>query len=343
VQHVKSKAKEVALMSLASQGSQPQGTRDIDQARSELAEFGYCLVEDALSPDRVESLRARVLEQAAAEEEAGVGCFDQGPGQVTTGADGRLDRSATLPGRGGVNQRVQTLLNKGQVFCDLVVNPVILDMVSYWLGESFLLSTTNANIANPGGTPMRLHSDQWWMPPPARRTEQHLRPGSMRRGQGYGPRSTGREDLIAPPVGINAMVFLVDIDDDMGGTRLVPGSHLGGVLPDPGQPDPAGTVHATGEAGTICFFDARLFHGTGANRSDRPRIVLLNYYTAPQFRPQQNYVVALRKEVREKASPQLLRLLGFEPWEGYGALETEAESILEFLAGRESLIGEMRT
>jgi len=329
-------------MSLASQRRLPQGTRDIDQARGDLAEFGYCLVEDALSPALVESLRVRLLEQAAAEEEAGVGCFDQGPGQVTSTADGRLDRSATLPGRGGVNQRVQTLLNKGQVFCDLVVSPVILEMVSYWLGESFLLSTTNANIANPGGTPMRLHTDQWWMPAPSRPDEQHLRPGSMRRGHGYGLRSSGPAEFIAPPVGMNAMVFLVDIDEAMGGTRLVPGSHLSGVVPDPSQPDPAATVQAVGKAGTICFFDARLFHGTGANRSGQPRIVLLNYYTAPQFRPQQNYVVALRKEVREKASPELLSLLGFEPWHGYGALETEAESILEFLAGRESLIGEMR-
>jgi ectoine hydroxylase-related dioxygenase (phytanoyl-CoA dioxygenase family) len=330
-------------MSLASRGSLPRGTRDMDRARSDLAEFGYCLVEDALTPALVESLRVRLLEQAKAEEEAGVGCFDQGPGQVTSAADGRLDRTATLPGHGGVNQRVQTLLNKGQVFCDLVVSPVILDMVTYWLGESFLLSTTNANIANPGGTPMRLHTDQWWMPPPVRRDGRHFRPGSMHRGHSYGLRRTRPQDLIAPPVGINAMVFLVDIDEEMGGTRLVPGSHLSGEVPDPSQPDPAATVQATGKAGTICFFDARLFHGTGANRSDRPRIVLLNYYTTPQFRPQQNYIVALRKEVREKASPELLRLLGFEPWEGYGALETEAASILEFLAGRESLIGEMRT
>lgn len=330
-------------MSLAGQRSLPQATRDLDRARADLAEFGYCLVADALTQAQVTSLRARLLEQAEAEEKAAVGCFDQGPGQVTSTADGRLDRTATLPGRGGVNQRVQTLLNKGQVFCDLVVNPVILDMVGYWLGESFLLSTTNANIANPGGTPMRLHTDQWWMPPPVRRSEQHFRAGSMRRGQNSGSRNADPDAFIAPPVGINATVFLVDIDEDMGGTRLVPGSHLSGVLPDPREPDPEETVHAVGKAGTTCFFDARLWHGTGANRSGRPRVVILNYYTAPQFRPQQNYVVALRKEVRETASPELLRLLGFEPWEGYGAFETEAESILEFLAGRERVIGEMRT
>ena len=37
-----------------------------------------------------------------------------------------------------------------------------------------------ASRGSPGGTPMRLHSDQWRMPPPVRRDEQHLRPGSMR-------------------------------------------------------------------------------------------------------------------------------------------------------------------
>jgi hypothetical protein len=132
-------------MSLASQGSLPRGTRDTDQARGDLAEFGCCLAEDALSPALVESLRVRLLEQAAAEETAGVGCFDQGPEQLTSTADGRFDRTATLPGRGGVNQRVQTLLNKGQVCCDLVMSPVILDIVSYWLGESFLEVRENAS------------------------------------------------------------------------------------------------------------------------------------------------------------------------------------------------------
>ena len=46
---------------------QPQLTKDRNQAHSDLDEYGYCLIGEALTPKEVETARTRLVEQAAAE------------------------------------------------------------------------------------------------------------------------------------------------------------------------------------------------------------------------------------------------------------------------------------
>ena len=57
----------------------------------------------------------------------------------------------------------------------------------------------------------------------------------------------------------------------------------------------------------------------------------------PQFRQMANFTYGTNKEVIKSLSPDLLRLLGFKPWGGYGAIgDPSAENILE-----EQLVGEL--
>jgi ectoine hydroxylase-related dioxygenase (phytanoyl-CoA dioxygenase family) len=126
----------------------PQPTGDRAEAFRNLAEHGYCIIENALSPAQLAELRERLLEQAAGEDAAGRGFHDGG----------------------GVNQRLWMLVNKGKAFRDLVLHPVVGEFMGHLLGPDYLLSSLTANIARPGSLPMGLHTDQgyvgFWTPQP---------------------------------------------------------------------------------------------------------------------------------------------------------------------------------
>ena len=159
---------------------------------------------------------------------------------------------------------------------------------------------------------MRLHTDQWWMPPPTRVGRAGLPAGSMSRE--LFDKDTEPASSISPPVVVNILWMLDEFTESNGGTRVVPGSHFSG-----GQPDStAKSIAATGPAGTALLCDGRIWHGTGANNTDQPRRAVLTTFCTPQFRPQENYTVGTRQEVLDEASPDLLELLGFRIWNAYG-------------------------
>jgi len=119
-------------------------TTDLQQAKADLAEVGYCLIENALAPERVNALRTRIIELAEAEV-----------------ADG-----THYVYEDGCNQRVWSLPNKDDMFIDLVFDPTVTELMNHVLGFGWLLSNLDANIAGPGGKPMFLHADQSFAPPP---------------------------------------------------------------------------------------------------------------------------------------------------------------------------------
>lgn len=252
-------------------------TTDLGTAKRDLSEHGYCIVKNVMSEPLMNALRARLDEQAQGEIAAEMATRDGGP---------------SLP-----NQRVWMLLNKGQVFRDLMVHPVIDQLLGHVLGPGFLLSSLTANIAHRGGEPMALHTDQnyvgFWTP----------------------------KAVVA-----NIAWMLDDFSDENGGTRLVPGSHLRPVLDaEPGQTRPPrheDTIAAEGPAGSILCFDGRLWHGTGANRTDQPRRALLSYHCRPFIRQQENFMLGLDQDLWSTSSEALLDRIGFKVWGGLGRVES---------------------
>ncbi|MED7953432.1 MULTISPECIES: phytanoyl-CoA dioxygenase family protein [unclassified Streptomyces] len=238
------------------------------EAVEDLREFGYCLLESPLPSAEFERLRDRLLE--VAEEE-------------------RKDGTAFL--YDGGNQRVFSLLNKGEEFERSVCDPLVLELMEEVLGFNFLLSSTHANIAGPGGVAMNVHADQTFARPPW------------------------------PPYALvaNSMWMLDDFTESNGATRLVPGTHRLGRQPDyaRGEGD-VETVPVCAPAGSVMIFDGRLWHQTGANTTDRPRHGILNYYCRGYVRQQQNFFSGLRPEVAERSTPAMRRLLGFENYFSLG-------------------------
>jgi ectoine hydroxylase-related dioxygenase (phytanoyl-CoA dioxygenase family) len=246
-------------------------TRDLDHARGDLDRHGYCVVENVLSPDRIAALKARLIEQAAGERARGVAFHDGGPARP--------------------NQRVWMLMNKGRVFRDLMLHQIVDALMGHLLGPDFLVSSFTANIAHPGGEPMVLHTDQgyvgFWTP---------------------------------VPVVANIAWMLDDFTEENGGTRLAPASHLNSAATPrssafvPGHPHDMptheDTIGAEGRAGSILCFDGRIWHGTGANRSDKPRHAVLSYHCRPFIRQQENFTLGLDPAVRAAERPALLNRLG---------------------------------
>jgi len=300
----------------------PEATPDLERAKSDFDGYGYALIKNAMSPGEVDGLLTRLEEQAEAEREMGAAYEDGGPEQNWgdfTDEKGNLRTNAFSAASGGVNQRVWMLVNKGKVFRDLLVNRPIRTLIDHVLGKEYLLSSFGANIAKPGGVAMDLHTDQWWMPDPESRGPAKIPVGSINRQQTNWTESEPPQ-LIAPMAAVNVMWMLVDFTEENGATRLVPGSHLYGSRPKKG--DVVETIAVTGIAGTAAVFDGRVWHGTGANVSEVNRYGLLTTFCGPMMRTQENFIVGTGPSVLEGASEDLLALLGFKIWNGYGRVES---------------------
>ena len=296
----------------------PAPVNDLSAARVDLDEHGYCLLE-LLDEDEVSALRKRVLEQKAAEEQLGI--------------------SHHLPDK---KQLIRFLLNIGQVFRDILFKPTFREMVAHVLGPAYLLSSFHAHLAHPGGS-TAFHTDQFWMPPP---TDRHgrtpIRPGEITRQSHRGHHVKAHTDrvpgVIAPAFVCNAMWMLDDFTDHNGATIFVPGSHRRGRQPDHALDANENWVAATGPAGTVAVFEGRVWHSTGENLTDAPRIGLTTNFCAPQCRQQENFLLGTSQEVLASASDELLTLIGFKPWQGYGGYET----CDEFVSRDQQALGELK-
>jgi ectoine hydroxylase-related dioxygenase (phytanoyl-CoA dioxygenase family) len=122
------------------------------------------------------------------------------------------------------------------------------------------------------------------------------------------------------PIVANVMICLSDFTEGMGATRVVPGSHLG---PPPKleidlkkmdgfNPDRIESIPAECEAGSAIAFEGRLWHSSGARRSDRTRYSISTYYALPFVRAQDNYTASTHDDVYEFLSDAERAMFGFK-------------------------------
>ena len=131
----------------------PKPSADAAQLEADFVRWGYCLVEDAMSPQQVRAQVDRLVEQAEAER--------------------RLD-SAIVTSAGGTAQLVNNLILKGAVFRDAVEfkesaaqrGPLVDQLLTKIMGEGFGLGCAHGSIVHTGGGLQELHIDQGGMPLP---------------------------------------------------------------------------------------------------------------------------------------------------------------------------------
>ncbi|MDY7105511.1 MAG: phytanoyl-CoA dioxygenase family protein [Actinomycetota bacterium] len=270
----------------------PDPTTDLDRALHDLSVAGVAVLAGALPDERVAEAREHLDAVAEAERRAGTAILEDG-----SSSDGQY--------RSGANQRVVALLAKGEVFRRLAVDRAVVEIIRRAFGGTYgypdevvetygldrvLVSSVTANIARRGGREMGLHADQ-----------------------GFVPATTPY------PVIVNAVWPLVDFTADNGATRVAPGSHLQDQVALTTQP-PA-TIAVEAPAGSVVLVDGRTWHGTGANRTSRPRPAILATYCRPWVRTFANHALELDPQVLVDAPDELLDLVGYRPWLTFGHAE----------------------
>ena len=200
---------------------------------------------------------------------------------------------ATPTGRnafeGRSTQRVYALFAKTRTFDAAATGPLLLEVLDQVLGHYQLSAPVGIRIG-PGETAQVLHRDDSVYPLP--------QPG--------------------PPVVVNTMWPLDEFTSDNGATRFITGSHRW----EPGrQPAPDDEVEtATLAPGSVMFYLGSLWHGGGANRTDRPRLGVILEYAAAWLRPQENHCLAVPRSVVRQLPERLQELLGYNiypPFLGY--------------------------
>jgi ectoine hydroxylase-related dioxygenase (phytanoyl-CoA dioxygenase family) len=291
---------------------EPRELHDVENQRHDIIRRGYCIIRNALRPEQVDTMAARLLEQSRAELAGGIDnkeTVDQQP----PGAS-RWPLEATDP-----TQWVSLLPNKGEIFHELLLNPPVYELGKHFIGEACIVSDCAARITKSGSPAMRLHTDQWWMPKPVMPFGPRQPAANIERKQQGLASPEPANHPISPQVTLTSLYALVDIDTEMGPTRFVPGSHLSGGLPEDNRA--YDEISPEMERGSAVVFDGRIWHGAAANRSQKERHTVLVLYTGPQFRQIANFSYGLRPEVSSGFSDEIRDVLGYRLWNGYGATE----------------------
>ena len=146
--------------------------------------------------------------------------------------------------------------------------PRILDWVAEILGPDFYLWGSQFFCKDPGDArTVPWHQDAFYWP-------------------------------LSPPRSLTVWVAVSDADEENGAMQVLPGTHRhrlphaatgreGDVLDsgiDPGAIDPSGAVSLVLEAGQASIHDDRIAHGSGRNRSGRPRLGLTIRFSAGEVR-----------------------------------------------------------
>ncbi len=183
--------------------------------------------------------------------------------------------------------RLANLLEKGEVFQRVVGDPLMLSYVSAVIREPFKLGSLNARTPHP--------QSEWVQP-------LHCDVGLVKDDRGYSV--------------CNIIWMLDDFTIENGATRIVPGTHKLGKLPQEVLPDPSAThpeeLLVTGPAGSVAIINAHTWHGGTANRSAGPRRCLHAFYTRWD-KPQQQFQRAMLSEATKSSlSPSMRELLAID-------------------------------
>ena len=179
-------------------------------------------------------------------------------------------------------RRIYSVIEKTLSCNPIVEHPLVMALLDRLLMPNYLLSQLQVISVGPGEIRQPLHHDDGFYPFPR-------------------PRK---------PFGAALIWAIDDFTADNGATLVYPGSHKWGDV-SPGEIDESKLVPAVMPAGSAVFFLGTLWHGAGANNSDKPRLAATTQYCEPWARQQENYSLAISRERAKQCSDTVQSLLGY--------------------------------
>jgi Phytanoyl-CoA dioxygenase (PhyH) len=177
-------------------------------------------------------------------------------------------------------QRIYSVLSRTRICDRLIDHPRVLAVLDRLLMPNYLLSALQAINIQPGESAQLPHHDDGFYPIPRPR----------------------------PPLAAATIWAIDDFTADNGATVVYSGSHRWPARP-PGPDDPASPVVMP--AGSCVFFVGTLWHGGGANTTDRARLAVTAQYCQPWLRPMEAFTLSIPRDVARTVSDDIQRMLGY--------------------------------
>jgi len=187
---------------------------------------------------------------------------------------------------GGQTKRFTRLAARAPAFAELLDH----DLMHAWAGralcEGYWLNTGQAMIVGPGEKEQVLHRDL------------NLWPMFV---------AGGRD---APECMVSILLALSDFTEDVGATRMVPGSHRWDSFHT--VADPRSTLPAVMPAGSAFLYVGKTIHGAGANRTEHSwRRGLHMSFVLGWLTPEEASTIAVPWEIVKGYSERVQRMLGY--------------------------------
>lgn len=246
----------------------------LDTILEVLKEDGGLIIEQIFSLDVINQLRDSI---SAAEKSYTPGGATQGLGE-----DGKAFVGANTI-------RFSSLGKLSPAYFDLLDNQLyadIADSVLLPICGSYWVNTGQAMLIGPGSPAQMLHRDcdNW---------SQYC--------NALWPK--------CPEITISSMIALEEMTEELGATRVIPGSHKWMDHRDQGKPEQ--TVSAEMNPGDALIYSGKLLHGGGANStSDRWRRAMHLSYVVGWLTPEESNPLDYTGEDLSNRSARVQRLLG---------------------------------
>jgi hypothetical protein len=189
----------------------------------------------------------------------------------------------------GLSFELYALFSQGRVFEQWMLNPVMLLLGKYLLGENMILNNSLAYVKGKTDKFLRMHSDTLMVPEPLP-DYRHL---------------------------INMSVALTDYTLEGGCIGIVPGSHKLRRHPTAVEAvDYDIMVPVECPAGSLIVIPGNTWHGAYPKSSDGLRVTLVHGFSRRYLQP---YVsTKVDQAIIDRNPPEFARLLGRDSWMGFG-------------------------